>query len=99
MWDLVARWLPFYRPVSLCGSYDFMTKKLMGASFVRAKPEPVHTKTKRQRKKKPVFSFFFDTGITDGSFYKIKDGLLTKQGRRKVQGRRYFPEALQGAQE
>ena len=58
LWDLGAGPLPFYRPASLHESYDIMAKALMGASSAQAKPVPVHTKTKRQHEKKPVFSFF-----------------------------------------
>ena len=93
LWDLGAGRLPFYRPASLHGPCDIMAKTLMGASSTQAKPVPVHTKTKRQREKKLVFFFCFDTGITDGIFYKTKDELLASQGRRHVQGRCYFPEA------
>ena len=57
MWDLGARRLPFYRPVSLCGSCDFMTKKLMGASFMRAKPYPF-TRRPRGSAKRNRFFFF-----------------------------------------
>ena len=65
MWDLGTRRLLFYRPVSLCGSYDFMTGRLMGADFVRTKHVPVHTETKKQRKRKPVFLFSLTQGLQE----------------------------------
>ena len=95
LWDLGAGRLTLYRPASLHESCDIMAKTLMGASSVQAKPVPVHTKTKRQRKKKPVFLFSLTHGLqTD--LYKTKDRLLASQGRCQVQGRRYFPEASRG---
>ena len=93
LWDLGAGRLPFYRPAPLRRSCDIMAEALMGASSMQTKPVPVHTKTKRQREKKPVFFFCFDTEITDGIFYKTKDRLLASQGCLQVQGSHYFLEA------
>ena len=71
----------------------------MGADFMGTKHVPVHTGDQEAAQKENQFFFFLLTqGLQEG-FYKAKGRSQEDQGRRQVQGRLYFPEALQGAQE